>query len=98
MQRRAWTVIATLALGLGLSACGGPNGNIEACTDYVQKANAAIVECGGEPLYTVDDTCPESIGTGPDCVAYYECLGNGYSCTVETQTLSANIASCTCGG
>ena len=97
-MQRAWSVIATVVVVAGLSACGGPNGNIEACTTFVQQANAAIVECGGEPLYTVADTCPDSIGTGPDCTAYYECLGNGYSCTTETMTLSASIGRCSCGG
>lgn len=94
----ARTLLGAAALTLALSACGGgPNENVAACTEYVQKANAAIVQCGGEPLYTVGETCPESIGTGPDCVEYYTCLGNGYTCTQETQTLTANIANCSCG-
>ncbi len=98
MFNTARNLLGAAALTVGLSACGGgPNDNVAACTEYVQKANAAIVECGGAPLYTVEETCPESIGTGPDCVEYYTCLGDAYACTTETQTLTANIANCSCG-
>ena len=87
-------VVASFAL-LALLGCGA-NDNVAACTTYVESANAALVQCGSDPQYSVDETCPESLSSGPDCTAYYDCLAGAYSCTVATQTVTAAISDCSC--
>ena len=95
--RRGAAYWGSTAAFCSLVACNvGPHDNVSACADYVDKANAALVACGSQAIYSVEETCPESIEVGPDCAEYYNCLGEGYVCTTETRTLTIEVSHCSC--
>lgn len=84
-----------LVLGVGLWLAGCGNDNVNACRAYVAAANQALQECAQDPIYDPESECPASLGEGgPDCSAYYACLGDGWSCV--DGDVYVDVEDCTC--
>ncbi len=72
--------LCVLGIGWGLLATGCGPDNVAPCRAYVDAYNEAYEDCGLPNSLDEQETCPETLNDGRDCVDYYQTLADSYAC------------------